>query len=287
MHMKNNSISGRILLIFIFNILFFSVSAQEGAFLFLKTESQLKEYFTELYKSENDKTTDSINNVIFDVFSTALLIPESFSYKWTSLNMIGQIHSENEKLNVYTWYVKNNKGAYRYYGFVQYNIGSKKKPEIRFYSLTDKTKGMKNPETLTLSTDNWLGCVYYNMHTFSYRRVNYYTLLGYNFNNDFSDKKYIDILVFDKEGLPSFGGEFQLELQKVKRVIFEYSAELVASIKYDETLQMIVCDHLSPFEEMFTGNYRFYGPDGSYDGFLFNKGTFLIKRDIDARNVMK
>lgn len=265
---------------------FFSITAtsQDNTFKFLKIENNLKECFTELYKSENDRITDSLNTVIFDVFSTALLIPESFNYKWKSLDMIGQLHSTDEKLNIYTWYVRNSKDTYLYYGFMQYNIGSKKKPEIRFYSLTDKTKGMKHPETLALSPDNWLGCVYYNIHIFSYKRVKNYSLLGYNFNNDYSDKKYIESLVFDKEGLPTFGGEFQLELQKVKRVILEYSAELVASIKYDEKLQMIVCDHLAPFEEMFTGNYRFYGPDGSYDGYVFNKGTFLLKKDIDARN---
>jgi hypothetical protein len=274
----------KLFFIWIFTVISFSAIGQSIEFEFMKTEKQLKESFTELYKSENDRTSDSLNNNIFDIFSTSLIIPESFNYKWMSLNMIGQLHSTDGKLNVYTWFVKNTKGVYSYYGFIQYNIGSNKKPDIRFYSLTDKTKGMKNPETLTLSPDNWLGCVYYTLYEFTYRRVNYYTLLGYNFNNDFSDKKYIEVLVFDKEGLPAFAGDFQLEFQKVKRLIFEYSAQLVASIKYDETLRMIVCDHLSPFEEMFTGNYRFYGPDGSYDGFKFNKGTFFLQRDVDARN---
>ena len=91
--------------------------------------------------------------------------------------------------------------------------------------------------------------------------------------------------MFDKDGVPAFGGEFQLELQKVKRMILEYSAQLVVSIKFDEKLQMIVLDHLAPFETMFTGNYRFYGPDGSYDGLKFEKGSFLLQKDVDARNV--
>ena len=259
--------------------------AQDNTFKFLKTESELKNYFTELYKSGEDRAADSLNNIILDIFSTALLIPGSFDYRWRSLDMIGQLHSEDEKLNLYTWYVKNTKGVYRYYGFMQYNLGGKKKPDIRFYSLTDKSKGMKDPATLSLSPENWLGCVYFNMKIFSYKRHSYYTLFGYNFNNEFSNKKYIEVLVFDKEGLPSFGGDFKLEMQSLKRVILEYSAGLVASIKYDDKLQMIVCDHLSPLEEMFTGNCRFYGPDGSYDGYLFSKGAFILKKDVDARNL--
>jgi hypothetical protein len=265
----------------------YSAFGQDITFKFLKTEDQLKVCFTELYKSENDKTSDSLNVIISDVFSTALLIPESFGYKWNSLDMIGRLHSTDEKLNIYTWYIKNSKGSYTYFGFIQYNIGTRKKPDIRFYSLTDNSKKLKNPETLSLTPDSWLGCVYYNIYEFNYRRNITYALLGYNFNNDFSDKKFIEVLTFDKEGLPAFGGDFQLDLQKVKRVILEYSATLVASIKFDEKLQMIVADHLAPFEQMFTGNYRFYGPDGSYDGYKFRKGVFVLQKDVDARNLQK
>jgi len=272
-------------IIFILWLVSFSAIGQAVQFEFMQKENELKERFSQLYISENDKTSDSLNNIIIDIFSAILKNPESFDYNWNSLNMIGQVHSKDKKLNVYTWYVKNVKGIHTYYGFIQYNIGKKNKPDIRLYILTDKSKGMKNAETLSLSAGNWLGCVYYNIHAFSYKRHKYYTLLGYNFNNDFSDKKYIEVLVFDKEGVPAFEGDFQLEFQKVKRVIFEYSAQLVASINYNEKLQMIVCDHLSPFETMFSGNYRFYGPDGSYDGFKFRKGTFFLQKDVDARNI--
>jgi hypothetical protein len=251
---------------------------------FKTTEATLREQFKALYKSENDKTSDSLNLLISTQFSASLESPESIGFKWDSLNMIGSVHSPDQKLNVYTWFIQRTKGGYSYFGYVQYNIGSKKHPEIRVYTLSDKSKGMKNPETLNLTPENWLGCVYYNAYQFSYHRNTYYTLLGYNFNNDFSDKKYIEQLSFDKEGNANFGGDFQLELQKVKRVILEYSAQVVASIKYDDKLQMIVFDHLAPFESMFTGNYRFYGPDGSYDGFKFRKGSFLLQKDVDARN---
>lgn len=266
---------------------FIPLKAQDISFRFLKTESDLKDYFTQLYNSENDKTTDSLNNIVFDVFSTALLNPESFSFKWNKLDMIGRVFSPDGRLNIYTWYVKNQKGSYRYHGFIQYNIGSSKKPEIRFYNLDDKSKGMQNPETKSLNPENWLGCVYFSVHQFSYRKMNYYTLFGYNFNNDFSDKKYIEVLTFDKDGLPSFEGDFKTDYQNIKRIILEYSAQLVVSVKYDENLQMIVTDHLAPLEPMFKDNYRFYGPDGSYDGYKFHKGTFELQKDVDARNIQK
>ena len=263
---------------------FFTLSAQSVDSSLIQTETILKANFKALYQSDNNQTTDSLNTLILNKFSKALQSPETFTYKWDSLNMIGRISSSDQKLNIYTWYTRNIKGNFTYYGFIQYNEGSKKKPEIRLYTLNDKSKGMKNPETLTLSPENWLGCLYFNVYVFSYRRDPYYALLGYNFNNDFSDKKYLDQLTFNKDGDAIFGGVFETEYQKVKRVIFEYSSQLVATIRFDDKLQMIVFDHLSPFESMFTGNYRFYGPDGSYDGYVFNKGEFLLRKDIDARN---
>jgi hypothetical protein len=262
----------------------FALSAQSVESSIFQKETILQAYFKALYQSDNNNTTDSINSLILKNFSSALQSPETFTYKWDSLNMIGRLASSDKKLNIYTWYTKNSKGNFAYYGFIQYNEGSKKKPKIKLYTLNDKSKGMKNPETLTLSTENWLGCLYFNVYVFTYRRNTYYTLLGYNFNNDYSNKKYLDQLTFNNAGEAVFGGEFQTEYQKVKRVIFEYSSQLVATIRFDEKLQMIVFDHLSPFESMFTGNYRFYGPDGSYDGFVFHKGEFLLRKDIDARN---
>ncbi len=252
---------------------------------FQQTEDKLKLYFRQMYASENDNSIDSLNSLIIEEFSSVLKNPKSFYCAWDSLNMIGQIHTEDKKLNIYSWYVRNSKGKFSYFGYIQYNIGTRKKPEVSFYPLINKSKGMKNPEMLNLSPENWLGCVYYKTYVFTYKRQSYYTLLGYDFNNDFSSKKIIEVLLFDKEGVPVFGGDFHLELQNVKRMILEYSAQLVISIKFDEKLQMIVLDHLVPFEPMFTGNYRFYGPDGSYDGLKFQKGSFLLQKDVDARNL--
>jgi hypothetical protein len=277
--------ASKLLIVCISILISFTVAGQVNNTELLKTENALRECFSELYKSENDRTSDSLNNLILQTFSDVLKIQDSFSYPWDSLNMIGKVHSTDQKINIYTWYIKQAKGNYVYYGFIQINTGGKKKIDIKVYSLSDKSKGMKNPEMQSLSADTWLGCVYFNMYLFTYKRVNYYTLLGYVFNNDFSNKKIIEVLTFNKKGDPLFGGEFQMDLQKVNRVILEYSAQVVATIKYDEKLQMIVTDHLSPFEPMFTGSYRFYGPDGSYDGYKFQKGTFILQKDVDARNL--
>jgi len=112
----------------------------------------------------------------------------------------------------------------------------------------------------------------------------YYVLFGFQFNDQFSHKKLLEQLTFNRKNTPVFGGDFVLEKKTVKRFILEYSSEVVASMRYNQHLDMIVFDHLEPFQPIFRGTYRFYGPDGSFDGFTFDDGRFLFQEDVDARN---
>ncbi len=100
----------------------------------------------------------------------------------------------------------------------------------------------------------------------------------------FHIKSCLTCLTFDRKGHPVFGGDFVLEKKTVRRFILEYSADVVISMRYNPHLNMIVFDHLEPFQPIFKGNYRFYSPDGSYDGFTFDDGDFVFQKDVDARN---
>lgn len=265
---------------------FFTCSSAQGDLPSpIAMENKLAGMFNQLYLSDNKTATDSLNDLITKEFINFLKDPASKDLPLESLDMIGRVHSTDGKLSIFTWYLKQSKGNYQYFGVLKYNTGSLRKPEYGVIPLIDYSRQLRQPETLTLTPEKWLGCVYFNLHTFSWKKQSYYVLFGYDFNNDFSDKKIIEVLTFNKDGNPVFGGDFTTEFQNVRRVILEYSSQLVASVRYDNVLDMIVFDHLSPFEPMFTGNYRFYGPDGSYDGFSFRKGSFLLQKDVDARNM--
>jgi hypothetical protein len=121
------------------------------------------------------------------------------------------------------------------------------------------------------------------MTSHSHRRKTWYALLGFDFNTRFSHKKIVEVLHFD-HNKPIFGASIETGKDQVKRLIFEYSSEIVMSLRYNEKLQQIVFDHLSPMAPIFTGVYRFYVPDGSYDALRFNKGIFSLETDVDARN---
>ena len=52
---------------------------------------------------------------------------------------------------------------------------------------------------------------------------------------------------------------------------------------YDDKEEMIIFDHLSPTNSLFRGEYRFYGPDFSYDAYEVTRDGWKYKEDIDFR----
>jgi hypothetical protein len=134
-------------------------------------------------------------------------------------------------------------------------------------------------------TDNWPGMLYYQVLRHKAGRSIIYTLIGYHFNDRYSDKKIIDALLFNDEHEPVFGAPvFQTEEEIQHRVIFEYSGEVVMAVRYNPDVKMIVYDHLAPIEPELIGHFRFYAPDFSYDGYRWKSGIWVHQSDIDVRN---
>jgi len=250
----------------------------------IESEKWLQEAFVKFYKSGDIKYNDSLNNEIIAYFSKILQSEETFFYPFTALDKIGKVRSEDNKLRVFTWHSQLNEKEYKYYGIIQVYEKKEDDQKLKVIVLNDKSEDLKNPETLDLNPETWYGSLYYGIQTYKYKRKTIYALQGYDFNGVFSDKKVLEILNVDKDGTISFGGTVQMEFQKLKRVIYEYSSQVVMTLRYDERLGMIVLDHLSPIEPIFTNNYSFYSQDGSYDGFRFEKGVFRLINDVDARN---
>jgi len=250
----------------------------------MEEEQWLNEAFKKLYQSTESENLDSINNQIISRFESVLKTEKSFTYPWTHINVIGKVESEDHRIKIFTWHLNKKQDEYEYYGILQVYTKKEKDEPVRTFLLQDKSANLKNPETLDLQPDLWYGALYYGIKSFHFKRKIFYVLYGYDFNDTFSDKKLIEVLTIHKKDYPSFSGTFQMEFQKLKRVIFEYSGQVVMTLRYDDRLNMIVFDHLSPIQPMFTNNYRFYSPDGSYDGFQFRKGVFFLQTDVDARN---
>jgi hypothetical protein len=55
------------------------------------------------------------------------------------------------------------------------------------------------------------------------------------------------------------------------------------SLAWNSKMKMIIFDHLAPPNSSYTGNYAYYGPDFSYDGFRFEEGKWELVEKVDVR----
>ncbi|NOY37924.1 MAG: hypothetical protein GXO83_10160 [Chlorobi bacterium] len=260
-----------------------SGNSQTSKDTFIKTEIRLRQYFDTIRTSRSDKTKAFIADTIFGIFSTVLDNPESFTYPFDSLENVGKIFPPDSGFRVLNWNIPNNDGTHLYYLMLQF-------PDTTAHTI--KVTAMKSalperdiPENKELTPEQWYGALYYEILENRTDTVTWYTLLGIRYHDFFTTKKVIDILWFQKDGTPQFGAPvFVYPDHTSYRVVFEFSAHVSMLLHYDQDLKMIIFDHLSPSRPSYKGMYQFYGPDFSYDGFIFKKGKWYYREDLDVRN---
>jgi hypothetical protein len=277
----------RILICFFFCFIQIIVSAQElddSISDITHFENSLNDDF-KLLKSaqrESDSIKFRISSSIESLFYQAIEQEDSWDYPFTNLKDCGKIMPDDKHFRLFNWNIVSSDGVFHYFGvlWIQKENGDK-----IAYILKDKKNEINDPELQILDYKNWYGSLYYQVVEIKEGRNKYYTLLGWDGNNLLSNKKVIEILRINQSGKPRFGAAiFEMEAKKKKRIIFEYSKKANMTLLYDADLEMIVYDHLAPSNPAFTGNYQFYGPDFSNDGFQFRKGKWKYQPQIDVRN---
>lgn len=244
-----------------------------------KSEDSLKILFRALAGDVVTESREEINSQILSVLKSALRNPESFDYPFDSLLFLGRIKSPDNKLRIFTWNYPLTGSRHNYSCILQYR--DEGTAELNIFTLDQKETSKEKLEEDIFTPVNWYGALYYQVHPVSYAGNTFYTLIGFNLDNIFTNTKLIDILTFD-EGSPVFGYPmFRFGGEIKKRVVFEYSAGVVMFLRYVPDRDMIVCDHLSPSSPGLKGQYRYYGPDFSYDGFRFSNGYWIYVPDID------
>lgn len=246
-------------------------------------ENKLAIIYKKINRFAEEKENIQNNNTFISLLDSVLRIPESFFYPFSDIEC-GNITSEDKKFRIITWNMIHTDGTYENFGFMQvYNKDSKK---IKLYKFIDKSKTLKNQMQLVCSPKEWIGATYYMVCQKKYQGQVFYTLIGWNPNTIYTQKKIIETLKFDNSNEPVFG--FPIVELKGKgyqrRIIFEYSSKNSMMLRYDSRKKMIVFDHLAPSDFRYTDIYEFYGPDFSIDGYKFTKGKWRYQSDIDVRN---
>jgi hypothetical protein len=148
--------------------------------------------------------------------------------------------------------------------------------------LEDHSQEISSPEKSSLSANRWFGARYYRLIEFQQKRSTKYLLLGANFADPLMKKKIIESMEVDMSGKVTFG--LPCFSDGKRRVLLRYNPSVGVSLKYDEAERRIIFDHLVPENTFQNNQFQFYAPDLSYDSYRLQKGKWVLKEAIDARN---
>ncbi|MCS6929304.1 MAG: hypothetical protein NZM43_07405 [Saprospiraceae bacterium] len=203
----------------------------------------------------------------------ALKTENSFRYPFERLRSVSILVPPDSSFRIFTWQLFVNDSTYRHYGAIQMN-----QRELKLFPLIDRRFEFSDmPTHQALPPSKWYGAVYYNIKPFETRYGRMYLLFGFDGYTFFEKRKVIDVLSFNGVGEPVLGAPVFERHGKTgeHRIILQYSAEAKIRLNWDDFYEMIIYDHLIPFPSPYTGGIT-YVPDGSYDGFRYEKGRWVF-----------
>lgn len=186
------------------------------------------------------------------------------------------VRNEDDSVVFITYQVNEGQYPWTYGGFVLTN-GTVTK--LNHESILDE-----DSEYRSYSSEDWYGALYYNMMPIK-GNPDSYLLFGYQYSDEFDKSKFIDVVTLDEDGM-TFGKE--LFITRVvegrddikQRVLLSYSSDTNVSFNYNESIDMIIFDHLMPRMGQQLGQGQTYVPDGTYEGYQYEKGSFVYVEKI-------
>ena len=245
-----------------------------------------------MLRKKEDSLKQFVKNVMVDSFTAgrmrsdsqfvktlvrSLKIKNSFYFPFDSVTGIGKLYAPDSSFRIITWQLSFDDYYCRQRGAIQFRTPD---GSLRLVPLRDYSEFADDPMDSIRSKDNWIGAVYYNIIQTKYNNKNYYTLFGFDANGVRSNKKWIEVLTFDNNQMPVFGGRFfSFEKDSAKkapqfRYSIEYKKDASTTVNYDPDLKMILVDHLVSESNEDDLPYTFV-PDGDYEGFKWENGKWL------------
>ena len=239
-------------------------------------EYQLEGLSYNIINGEDKATRITSCYYFINTLKKALMVPTSFNYEFTLLKTVSILKPEDKKFRIFTWNLLLDSGRYMYFGAIQMNNDDK----LVLFGLYDSSRFTSNQQYEMLDNRHWIGALYYQIHEYKYKKQKYYLLLGWDGEDEYINKKVIDVLHFDEKGNPHFGAPiFDVDGDIQSRVVFKFSEHTAMLLRYEKKDNIIVFANMVPINPMFKGKYEHYVPDGTYDYFKFYKG-FWVKTEL-------
>ena len=246
---------------------------------------ELKQAGDSILKGSNDSVRINYHDKFYSIIDSLLKDSLSFTLSFDSVKTLAVLQSQDKKLRIYNWILPlQHGGEFHYFGFVQ--INDKKTKRVQTFILSEKKWTTDSAEIMKLNNQNWYGALYYKIVQQKYNGKVYYTLLGWHGNSFQTTRKIIDVVSFNNNKIQFGTSIFKVGGKTKTRIVFEYNAQATMSLKYEEGDNRIVFDHLSPSDPRAEAKnmYSLYGPDMSYDALKFDKGFWIMQKNIQPRN---
>ncbi len=211
----------------------------------------------------------------------ALRVNNSYYYPFDSLKNLMILHSPDDMFRIFTWNVATNDEKFRYFGVIQMNpkaLAKLNKKELlyeNFYPLIDRSDSIDNFLFREVDANHWFGAAYYKILKTTYKKVDYYTLLGWDGAGPETNRKVADVLRF-KDGKPLFGAPiFDLKRKsKFCRMVFEFNNQATMALRYDEKRKYLIYENIVPDKPDNAAFFEHYYPDGSFDYLIWKNGIW-------------
>lgn len=242
-----------------------------------KKEDSLKQFSRTMVFGANPAERFRSDSNFVRTLVRALRTKNSFYYSFDSV-AISKLYSPDSAFRIFTWQLQKDEYVYLQKGAIQM-----KTPDgsLKLFPLHDVSMFTKNPADSVRTRENWVGAIYYRIVLKTYNNKKYYTLLGFDDFSIASNKKWMDVLTFNDQGEPVFGGPISYKdsatakAAKLRpRFNIEYKKEAKTFFNYDPELDMIVFDHLIS-ESNEPERRETFIPDGDFEGFKWQNGQWV------------
>ncbi|HEY0676870.1 MAG TPA: hypothetical protein VGD17_01245 [Chitinophagaceae bacterium] len=241
-----------------------------------KKEDSLKKLSRSMVFSTNPSERFRADSNFVRTLVRTLLVKNSFNYPLDSV-AISKLYAPDSSFRIFTWQLQKDEYVYLQKGAIQM-----KTPDgsLKLFPLHDVSMFSAKPWDSVRNRQNWVGAIYYRIVLKTFNNKKYYTLLGFDDFSVSSNKKWMEVLSFNENGEPVFGGPFisitdsSAKVKVLPRFNIEYKKEAKTFFNYDPELDMIVYDHLIS-ESNEPDRRETFIPDGDFQGFKWQNGQWV------------
>lgn len=251
---------------------------QEDSLIYLLNEERIKSIY---------KETVNLNNPFESYLNKVLENDAAFRYPFDSLSkFMSIIKSPDDQIRIFNWNYELVNEQQLYGCFIM--RFDKHTNSYSSTKLNDASMFAKDPEYTQYNKKNWYGALYYAIIPIKKDKAVYYTLLGWDGNNKFSNKKIIETMSFQSNGNIKFGLPYFIypNGKTKRRVVFQYNKQSYMSLKYfkERKEELIIFDHLIPKSPQLEGMYDWYVTDLSFDAFKLENEKWVFIGQVNKNS---